>query len=165
MKNKIKLYEFIKKINLILISHGFGKQTQFIESLLDGHDSIIQFPTNYKDYFLNLNSQNFFDAIEEFIFLNPGYVYDIFNVHNNKYVIINKSRIVPMIEDRDYFYFDNDSLLQIKKDKKLKKYYLFVKKRLLKKYKKKFLLENEFSKKFISQRNSIKNDRKTYLVL
>ena len=31
------LKQFAKKINLILITHGFGKQTQFIESLLDGH--------------------------------------------------------------------------------------------------------------------------------
>ena len=59
-----------KKINLILITHGFGKQTQFIESLLDGHSKIIQFPTNYKDYFLNLTSKNYIDAIDEFIYQN-----------------------------------------------------------------------------------------------
>lgn len=79
-----ELNSFIKKINLVLITHGFGKQTQFIESLLDGHSEIIQFPTNYKDYFLNFKSQNFYNAIDEFIYSNPGYVYDIFNVHKNK---------------------------------------------------------------------------------
>ena len=138
-----ELNSFIKKINLVLITHGFGKQTQFIESLLDGHSEIIQFPTNYKDYFLNFKSQNFYNAIDEFIYSNPGYVYDIFNVHKNKYVIINKSRIVPMIEDRDYFYFDEDSLSEIKKDEKLKKYYFFIKRNLRKKFKKKFIFENK----------------------
>ena len=46
----MKLKHFTRKVNLILISHGFGKQTQFIESLIDGHPQIIQFPTNYKNY-------------------------------------------------------------------------------------------------------------------
>ena len=46
---------------------------------------------------------------------DPGYVYDIFNHHKNRYLIVNKSRVVPMIEDRDYFYFNNESLERIKK--------------------------------------------------
>ena len=142
------LKQFIKNTNLILISHGFGMQTQFIESLLDGHSKIIQFPTNYKDYFLNLRSQKFSDAIEEFINLNPGYVYDIFNVHNNEYFIIDRSRVTPMIEDRDYFYFDKKSLSRIKKNDKLKKYYNFIKKNLFKRFKKKFLFEEKFFKSF-----------------
>ena len=53
------LNRFFKNVNLILISHGFGVRTQYIESLLDGHSETIQFPTNYKDYFLNLKSKDF----------------------------------------------------------------------------------------------------------
>ena len=146
--------QFVKNTNLILITHGFGKQTQFIESLLDGHSKIVQFPTNYKDYFLNLKSDNYEDAIHEFIYLNPGYVYDIFNVHNNKYLIINKSRVVPIIEDRDYFYFDKKSLNKIKKDKKLKVFYGYIKKNLYRKYKKKYFLKEEINKIF-NQNKSI----------
>ena len=113
----MKLKNFTKKVNLILITHGFGKQTQFIESLIDGHPQIIQFPTNYKNYFLNFKSNNFLKAIDEFINFDPGYVYDIFDVHKNQYVFFNKSRIVPMIQDRDHFYFDRSSLDKIKKIK------------------------------------------------
>ncbi len=142
------LKQFSEKINLILITHGFGKQTQFIESLLDGHSKIIQFPTNYKNYFLNLTSNNFFDAIDEFINQNPGYVYDIFNVHKNKYLIINKSRVVPIIEDRDYFYFDEKSLNEIKKNKKLKIFFPYIKKNLNRKFQKKYILEKEINKLF-----------------
>ena len=142
------LKQFAKKINLILITHGFGKQTQFIESLLDGHSKIIQFPTNYKDYFLNLTSKNYIDAIDEFIYQNPGYVYDVFNVHKNKYLIINKSRVVPIIEDRDYFYFDQKSLSHIKNNKKLKIFYPYIKKNLNRKYQKKYILEKEIHKIF-----------------
>jgi hypothetical protein len=144
----MSLNKFIKKINLVIISHGFGKQTQFIESLLDGHSQTVQFPTNYKDYFLNLKSNNFLNAIDEFIFENPGYVYDIFEVHSNKYKIIDKSRIVPLIEDRDAFFFNKDSLEKIKKNKNLIIYHNFVRKRLNKKYKKKNILKNELKKKF-----------------
>lgn len=142
------LKQFTEKINLILITHGFGKQTQFVESLLDGHSKIIQFPTNYKDYFSNLNSKNYFDAIDEFINQNPGYVYDIFNVHKNKYFITNKSRVVPIIEDRDYFYFDEKSLSEIKKNEKLKVFCPYIKKNLNRKFQKKYILENEINKIF-----------------
>lgn len=144
----MSLNKFIKKINLVVISHGFGKQTQFIESLLDGHSQTIQFPTNYKDYFLNLKSKNFLEAIEEFIFGNPGYVYDIFEINSNKYKIIDKSRIVPLIEDRDAFFFDKDSLNKIKKNKKLNIYYNFIRKRLNKEFKKKSFFKDELKKKF-----------------
>ena len=142
------LKKFANKVNLILITHGFGNQTQFIESLLDGHPDIIQFPTNYKNYFLNLKSINFLEAIDEFINLDPGYVYDIFNSHKNKFVILNKSRIVPMIHDRDFFYFDNKSLNLIKKNFLLRKYYSFLKKNIKKKYKKKFIFKELISKNF-----------------
>lgn len=140
--------KYKKKINLILITHGFGTQTQFIESLLDGHSQIIQFPTNYKNYFLKLKSKNFIDAIDEFIYGNPGYVYDIFDVGKNKVRILNRSRIVPLIHDRDTFYFDKESLAEINKNKKLKKYSKFIKKNLLVVFQKKFLFENEVRKKF-----------------
>ena len=133
------LEKFADNINLILITHGFGKQTQFIESLIDGHPEIIQFPTNYKNYFLNFKSKNFLMAIDEFINSDPGYVYDIFNVHRNNFVILNKSRIVPMIYDRDFFYFDDESLNLIKNNNLLKKYYPFLKKNKKKKYKKKII--------------------------
>ncbi len=147
------LKEFIKNTKLILISHGFGKQTQFIESLLDGHSRTIQFPTNYKNYFLNLKSKNFKDAINEFVSEDPGYVYDIFNHHKNRYLIVNKSRVVPMIEDRDYFFFNNESLEKIKKKPELKKYYNFVKKHLNKKFKKKFLFKQVFFDYFKTYKN------------
>ena len=55
-------------------------------------------------------------------------MYDVFNVHKNKYLIINKSRVVPIIEDRDYFYFDQKSLSHIKNNKKLKIFYPYIKK-------------------------------------
>ena len=90
--------------------------SRYIESVLDGHTETIQFPTNYKDYFFNLKSRNFKDFIKEFISGNPGYVYDIFNSHKNKYCIKDNSRIVPLIKDRDYFYFDKSSLKKIKND-------------------------------------------------
>lgn len=147
------LKQFIKNTNLILISHGFGKQTQFIESLLDGHSRTIQFPTNYKNYFLNLKSKNFKDAINEFITEDPGYVYDIFNQHQNRYLIVNKSRVIPMIQDRDYFFFNTKSLEKIKNEPELKKYYTFVKKYLNKKFKKKFLFKQVFFDHFKTYKN------------
>ena len=48
-----------------------------------------------------------------------------------------------MIEDRDYFYFNNESLERIKKPE-LKTYYNFVKKHLNKKFKKKFFFKQIF---------------------
>ena len=147
------LKQFIKNTNLILISHGFGKQTQFIESLLDGHSRTIQFPTNYKNYFLNLKSKNFKDAINEFVAEDPGYVYDIFNHHQNRYLIVNRSRVVPMIEDRDCFFFNIKSLEKIKNKPELKKYYNFVKKNLNRKFKKKFLFKQVFFNHFKTYKN------------
>ena len=149
--------KYKKNINLLLITHGFGQQTQFIESLLDGHSQIIQFPTNYKDYFLNLKSKNFVDAIDEFIYGNPGYVYDIFDVGKNKVRILNRSRIVPLIHDRDTFYFDKESLAEINNIKKLKKYSKFIKKNLLVVFQKKFLFKDAISKKFKFNNNELNN--------
>ena len=146
----MNIKKFSEKINLILITHAFGVQTQYIESVLDGHTETIQFPTNYKDYFLNLKSRNFKDFIQEFISGNPGYVYDIFNSHKNKYYIKDNSRIVPFIKDRDYFYFDKSSLKKIKNDKRIEKYYNFIKKNLDKKYKKKFIFKKYLEEKFKS---------------
>ena len=45
----------------------------------------------------------------------------------NEYFIIDRSRVTPMIEDRDHFYFDKISLSRIKRNDKLKKYYNFIK--------------------------------------
>ena len=75
-------------------------------------------------------------------------MYDVFNVHKNKYLIINKSRVVPIIEDRDYFYFDQKSLSHIKNNKKLKIFYPYIKKNLNRKYQKKYILEKEIHKIF-----------------
>ncbi len=144
----MNIKKFSEKINLILITHAFGVQTQYIESVLDGHTETIQFPTNYKDYFFNLKSRNFKDFIKEFISGNPGYVYDIFNSHKNKYCIKDNSRIVPLIKDRDYFYFDKSSLKKIKNDIRIEKYHKFIKQNLNKKYKKKFIFKKYLETKF-----------------
>ena len=144
----LSLKIFSKNINLVLITHAFGVQTQYIESVLDGHTETIQFPTNYKDYFLNLKSKNFKQGIEEFIAGNPGYVYDIFNKHKNKYLIKDSSRVVPLIKDRDCFYFDKNSLKKISSNDSIKIYYNFIKKNINRKFKKKFLFEKELKKKF-----------------
>lgn len=146
----MNIKKFSEKTNLILITHAFGVQTQYIESILDGHTETIQFPTNYKNYFFNLKSRNFKDFIQEFIFGNPGYVYDIFNTYKNKYCIKDNSRIVPLIKDRDYFYFNRSSLKKIKNDTRIKKYYNFIKQNLNKKYKKKFIFKKYLETSFKS---------------
>ena len=58
-----------------------------------------------------------------------------------------------MIEDRDYFYFNNESLERIKKKPELKTYYNFVKKHLNKKFKKKFFFKQIFFNHFKTYEN------------
>jgi len=96
-------------INMILITHGFGVGTQLFESLLDGHESVIQFPTNYRDYFKGMTQNNYLACAEEFVLngYRSGYVYDIFETHNNSSVIH------PLYKDRGGIFFDDSALIAV----------------------------------------------------
>ena len=101
--NTNELKECLHNINCLLISHGWGAGTQFLESLFDNHPEIIQFPTNYLNYFSTFKGLNFTEDLENFVNFNGGYVYGIFE--GNK----RGGGILPLWYDRGGIILKNNN--------------------------------------------------------